>query len=239
MKTMLRHAALIVLALAAAGCQRTIVREPLAIDGLDPNDAGKQLDFWHSLPGRSAVTNNEGLHGLILLAEGKDESQNYDQRVAYAIEKGWLPAGFSEQGDLAMQRGTLARAVAVSQGIKGGVMMRLTNSHARYAERELEYLRIMGPGTALQAVSGLDYVGVVSKAQDYTYIEQARAETGQPRARVLPVPPRDQNTSGVGTPPSGTEQPAGEPAPAPSEPPANPPTEAPAPPASDPPGSVN
>lgn len=225
MNTLTRISAAFLLAAAATGCQRSTVREPLAIDGVDASDPAKQLDFWHSLPGRSAVSNNEGLHGLILFVDGQDPNTNYEQRVAYAKEKGWLAQGFNEPGEMVMQRGTLARAIAVSNNIKGGVMMRVTNSAGRYAARELQYLRIMGDGTEQQVLSGLDYVGVISKVQDYMAVEAARAETGKPTSRIRPVPPREENSNmgGDASSPSGA-------APAPAESP----TAAPEPPAQEP-----
>lgn len=189
------------MAISAASCQRTMVREALDIDSVKADPQSAQLDFWHSLPGKSAVSNNEGLHGLILFADGSDPSTNYDQRVALAKERGWLSQSWDEPGDMVMQRGTLAKAVAVATGIKGGVMMQLTNSSGRYSARELQYLGIMAESTEQQAISGLDFVGVISKVQDYQAAEAARAEGRSGRAAV--IPPRDQNTPG--------EAPAGEP----------------------------
>ncbi len=197
-----RPTTVFVLTLAAmtslSACTRTMVREPLSIDGPKADADAAALEFWHSLPGKSAVSNNEGLHGLILFADGKDPSENYDQRVAYAKEKGWLTQSFNEPGDMVMQRGTLAKAIAVATDIKGGVMMRVTNSSGRYAARELQYLGIMAESTEQQALSGLDYVGVISKIQDYQAIEAARAESKKPRSQIRPVPPREQNNAGVG-----------------------------------------
>ena len=215
----------------AGGCQRSMVREALPIDGPKADAAASQLDFWHSLPGKGAISNNEGLHGLILFTEGNDPNENYDQRLAFAKQKGWLGEGFDEPGDMVMQRGTLARAIAVSTDIKGGVMMRITNSHGRYASRELQYLGIMAESTPQQALSGLDFVGVIAKVQDYQTIEATRAETGKPKSRIRAVPARDQNSAGVGVAPASGAAP-GEQAPdAAASPAETPPAEAPASPA--------
>lgn len=216
----------------SGGCSRTMVREPLPVDGANSADLEKQLDFWHSLPGRSAVSNNEGLHGLILFLEGQDPHETYDARVSYAKEKGWLPGSFNEPGEMVMQRGTLARAIAKGVDIKGGVMMRVTGGNARYAARELQYLGIMGESTDMQALSGLDYVGVISKVQDWQTTEEIRKQTKRPTARIRPVPPREENSaagqagegqSGTGPTEGGQTEapapegtaPAGEPAQAP------------------------
>lgn len=154
-----------VLALGA-GCARTTVGEPTDTS-YDRSDIVESVDFWHKLTSRSAVTNDEGLHGLILFADDDDPNETYAQRVEYLKALGWLPEGFDEPGDLAMQRGTLAKALTHALEIEGGVMMGLTDRSPRYATRELVFLGIMPPGTEQQVLSGYQYVGVISEAQDY------------------------------------------------------------------------
>lgn len=149
-----------------AGCARTTIRQVEATD-YDPNDSTAELDFWHNLPGRSAVTNDEGLHGVLVFADGTDPTRNYKDRVALLKQRGWVPEGFDEASNVAMQRGTLAKALCHVLKIDGGVMMHITGSSRRYATRELMYVGIMAPGTEQQVMSGLDYIGVISKAQDY------------------------------------------------------------------------
>ncbi len=157
-------------AVLASGCARTVVQDPLPTD-YDETDITAQLDFWHELPGRSAVSNNEGLHGVILLFDGTDPTDNYESRVALLKEKGWLPRKFAEPGDLAMQRGTLAYALCRAMDFdQGGVMYQLTDGSPRYATRELTYAGVMPEGSDLMVVDGLDYVGVVSRAQDYMVV---------------------------------------------------------------------
>jgi len=51
-------------------------------------------------------------------------------------------------------------------------MMGLSSKSPRYATRELVYLGIMADGTDQQVLSGHDYVGVISKAQDYELFSQ-------------------------------------------------------------------
>lgn len=155
------------------GCSRSLVEQPLDA-GMPDHSEASEMDFWHSLPGRSAVSNSEGFHGVLLLADGADETATYEERLAVLKERGWVSGGFDEAGDLAMQRGTLAKAICHAMEIKGGVMMHLTNRSARYAMRELAYVRIMAPSTENQVVSGLDYVGVISKAQDYAMLRASR-----------------------------------------------------------------
>lgn len=176
-----RTVALVLALLLLPACARTTVTDPLETN-YPPADAARELAFWHLLPTRSAVSNDEGFHGLLLLADGVDESGSYQRRVELLKSRGWLRAGFDEPGDLAMQRGTLAAAICGILEIRGGVMMRLLGPTPRYATRELAAMGMIPAGSSeLQAITGLEYMGVISKAQDYLVLREARAQ-----------PPRDQ-----------------------------------------------
>ncbi|TVQ60742.1 MAG: hypothetical protein EA379_07530 [Phycisphaerales bacterium] len=184
-----RFALLAGAALALGACARTVVENRLETT-YEPGDMTAELDFWHNLPGRSAVTNDEGLHGVLLFAKGEDTTGSYEARVERLKEMGWLPSGFDEPPDLAMQRGVLAKALAHMLDIEGGVMYSITNKHPRYATRELVYLGLLGHGTEQQVISGVDYVGAFSKAQDYMLLR----DLGELRARpdaVRRVPVRE------------------------------------------------
>lgn len=181
------------LAIVLAGCARTVVSDPLRTD-YPATDAGAQLDFWHDLPGRTALTNDEGLHGVVLLFDGADPTESYAERLALLKRRGWVAESFDEPADLAMQRGTLARALVKAMDVRGGVMLALTRGHPRYAARELAALGIMPRGSELMVIDGLDYLGVISKAQDYMAVRAIRAaerESG-PGADPGPMPPAEQ-----------------------------------------------
>ncbi len=156
-----------------SGCARSIVAGEHETAFADSSETAV-LDFWHTLPGRSAVTNAQGLHGVMLFADGSDPTGSYEARVDALKERGWLKSDFDEPANMAMSRGVLAKTLTHAMEIEGGVMMRVTNNSPRYATRELLFLAIMPPGSEQQAISGLDYVGVISKAQDYLMLRAAR-----------------------------------------------------------------
>lgn len=170
---------------ALQGCTRTILSGEHETAFADTSQSAT-LDFWHTLPGRSAVTNAQGLHGILLFADGTDTTGSYEARLAELKKRGWIAEQFDEDPNMAMSRGTMAKALAHAMEIKGGVMMQLTNGSPRYATRELLYLSIMPPGTEQQVISGLDYVGVISKAQDYVTLRTARDAE-----RAMKDPPKD------------------------------------------------
>ncbi|GAB4553874.1 MAG: hypothetical protein Tsb0013_16330 [Phycisphaerales bacterium] len=174
---MLRTALLCLAASALlTGCARTVVTNPQPTT-YDPNDIAAQLDFWHELPGRSAITNNEGVHGVILMVEGADTSGSWENRLAYLDERAWLPEELRDaQPDVVMRRGELAAILARVMGIEGGVMMRLTNGSPRYAYREMVYRGFMPQGSDQMVLDGVDFLGVIARCEDHRMSEARRAE---------------------------------------------------------------
>lgn len=172
-----------ILTLAAAlaiggigGCARTVIENPLNTN-YPAGDLDGDLNYWHTLPTRSAVCNDEGLHGIFLLADGEDTLGSYEARVMEAKKRGYLHEDWAEAANLSMRRGTLARSVCVICKIKGGVMMQIFGPLPRFAIRELVYMQIMGdPSTEAQSITGLEFLGVISKAQDYINLEALGAE---------------------------------------------------------------
>ena len=173
-------AALLALALLS-GCARTVVVETQDTT-YDPNDIDAQLDFWHEMPGRSAITNNEGVHGVILLIEGTDTTGSWENRLAYLDERGWLPETLrDDRPDVAMRRGVLASVLARALSIEGGVMYELTGASPRYAYRELVYQGLMPSGSDQMVLDGVDFLGVISKSEDR---RQASIRTAEQEARA-------------------------------------------------------
>lgn len=172
---------------ALAGCARTMIAERARTD-YAPADGMAEMDFWYALPGRIAVSNDEALHALVLLEDSGHMPRGYAERVAHAKARGWVPESWDEPAEAAVQRGTLARAIVRVCGIKGGVIMRVFGPVPRYALRELVYLGIMPSSTENQTISGLDFLGVVSKAQDYITLSREREAAPEP-AGVPPGPP--------------------------------------------------
>ena len=178
--------ALLAAALAVPGCERTLVERTLDTNYAD-DDIAADLDFTHSLPLRSAVANDEGLHAVISFAFDEDKARSYDERVAFAKEHRWLPQGFSEPANMAMQRGTLARMLVQIMHVRGGLMMRLVGPIPRYATRELVDAEVLSSGsTENQTLTGLELIGALGKARDYIDEREARAA-----ARAAPPMPAD------------------------------------------------
>ena len=157
---------LAIVMLAVTGCARTVQTGGPTTTYLQTDDTAS-LDFWHGLAFQPAVTNDQALHGLVLLAHQRDPFYTYDLRVEHALREGWLPEGFDEAAELATSRGVIARALTRILRVEGGVMMMLTGDAPRYAHREMIDVGVMPPGADWQTMSGLDFVGVIANAQDY------------------------------------------------------------------------
>lgn len=158
--------ALLGAALLAGGCQRTQLTSPLNTNHA-ADDANAELEFWHQLADRPLTTNDEAIHGLIIFANGSDPTPDYPARVAWMKEHGHLSQRFDEPGDMAVQFGIVAQMLASILKIEGGLTMRLLGNHPRYAAQELVYQRIMPYRTAQQGVTGIEFVGILSKAEAF------------------------------------------------------------------------
>ncbi|MBX9735433.1 MAG: hypothetical protein K2X32_00780 [Phycisphaerales bacterium] len=206
----------IVALVALSGCARTVVVDPL-VTTYPADDVQAELAYWHSLPSRSAVSNDEGLHGLILLADTEDAAGSYEARVTLAKERGWLSEGFDEPANLAMQRGSLARSIAVICKIKGGVMMQLTGPNARYATRELVSMGMIPEGSSEnQSITGLEFMSVITQAQDYLNAGAPAAPT--PASPIAPGASPTPAATGATTEAPGASAVPAKPSPAPGTP---------------------
>lgn len=148
------------------GCQTAIVKES-TLPKFGGDAPEQQLDFWHEVATRNLVSNDEAFHGLLLYLDGKDAATSYEARVATLRSRGLLPGGFSQPGNQALQRGTLAVALVKTLKIQGGLTMRLFGNSAHYATRELDYRGVYPRSSENQIFTGAEFVGVIGKAEDF------------------------------------------------------------------------
>jgi hypothetical protein len=121
------------------------------------------LDRMSSL---DTVTQNDALRGILML-DGGDETGTFKQRVDLLIGKKILPARGGYDASRKLTRGQLARMVCNSCELSGGVIMRLTGSSERYCLRELQYRRMMTPGSRSAKISGMEFSSVLTRAAIY------------------------------------------------------------------------
>jgi hypothetical protein len=186
--------------LLLAGCQTARVDKPLTTE-LGGSDEDTQLEFWHTLAEQPVTSNDDAFHGLLLFLDGTDPATDYDGRVAALKERRYLPKGFNEPAEQAVDRGTLAVALSRALQIRGGIVMALTGPTPRYATKELVFLGIYPASSPNQTFSGTEYLGIIGKAEDYQ--RQARAGTSRPLQSLEPAPqpmPESEPQGGRDTP---------------------------------------
>jgi hypothetical protein len=176
----MNYTPLLLIVLLLAGCQTARVANPLTTD-LAGNDPQQQLDFWHTLATRPVTSNDEAFHGILLYTDGQDPAQSFDERVTTLKQRKMIPAGFDKSPEAAVNRGDLAVAICRILEVRGGVMMRLTNNHPRYATRELQFLEVYPPSSPRQTFSGNEFLGIIGRVEDYQ-----RGNSADVPAAVMP-----------------------------------------------------
>lgn len=147
-------------------CQRSIVQDPLNTN-YPVEDVNESLNFWHSLADRNVVSNDEAFHALINFANQSDPNENYAQRVAWLKDRKMLNNTFNRPHNEAVSRGTVAKIITHMLNLKGGLTIQLTGISPRYALKELEYYKIMPPSTQHQGLSGVEFIGIITRAEEF------------------------------------------------------------------------
>lgn len=166
--------------LMLAGCHTAHVSESVA-SKYGANDPDAQIEFWHALGEKTVTCNDDAFHGLLIYVDGDDKSETYVGRVDTLKSRGLLPANFNAPPTQAVDRGTLAVAIARALKIRGGLMMRATGTAPRYAVRELMYEGVYPPSSPNQTFSGAEFLGVMGKMEDWQ-----RGNSVEVPAAVLP-----------------------------------------------------
>lgn len=152
----------------SVGCtvfDRTVV-EDSAVQQFPGND--QDFDFWDSLAKQSVVTNNDALHGLLLLADGKDDCETYECRYQAGMAMGWLDGSWGDMppANQSAKVGWVAVAACQILKIKGGLTMRLFGDSPRYCSRELTFMGLLPALSENEALTGLEFTALVDNIED-------------------------------------------------------------------------
>lgn len=189
-----------------AGCQTARVEQPLTRQ-LGGNDPTEQLEFWDRLAGQPVTSNDDAFHGLLMFLDGDDPAAGYAGRVRELKSRRMLPEKFAQPAEQAVDRGTLAVAILKALDIQGGLALRLLGPSPRYAVRELVFLELYPPSSPNQTFSGVEFLGIIGKLEDYQRQQEVERgvagdtdrDTGlgvepEPRPGVQPTPPSEPGT---------------------------------------------
>ena len=113
------------------------------------------------------VTFNDATRGLVILLDGEDTFDTLEQRVTYLRSRSVIPAEWNIDAFAPVTRGRLAYMTYVASEMSGGVWLTVAGPSQRYCLREMQYRGVMGDGTLVASVSGLEYVTTLSRAATY------------------------------------------------------------------------
>ena len=166
---------LLILATAAAGCGTPghVANGPAAL----PNDPNSAL-FIHRLSSAETVTENDGLRGVLMLLDGEDPAETFQQRVDNLRERNILSSSWDYDATRSLTRGRLAYMIYQAINFPGGVTLMLTGPSERYCLRELRYRGMMGTGWLLGQVTGLEFISALSRADTYLQTGQVPTAAG-------------------------------------------------------------
>jgi hypothetical protein len=137
--------------------------------------ADDTLDYWDALETQSVTTNNDALHGLILVADG-DEGllKTYPERVARARALGWMPADSEtpKSGDSATL-GLLAVAGCHILDIPGGLSMAIWGKTPRYSLKELVHISVLPGIGEHEALSGAEFIAYIDALEQRQRVDAA------------------------------------------------------------------
>jgi hypothetical protein len=147
---------------AMAGCARTVT-DGSVVDRHGTAEA--ELEFWDGLTTERVLTNNDALHGLLMI--GGQPAGTYEERLEAARSRGWLEAAAAPAANASAPVGMVAVAVCEILEIRGGVTMHVFGPSARYCTRELVFRGLIPQRGEHQAMSGLEFIDLAGRIQDY------------------------------------------------------------------------
>ena len=125
----------------------------------------QEIEFLDALENMPAVTNNDALHGFLILEDGKDPSNDYQDRVVEGVRRKWLSSSFDEQANAAAHVGWMAGAGCRIMKIRGGLTMMIFGPVDRFAVKELIYMEILPLRTENQSLSGAEFIDFINRLE--------------------------------------------------------------------------
>ena len=130
---------------------------------LADSDSAAYLDRTSSQP---TVTEAQALNGLLLML-GEKADMSFEQAVALVKQRKIADACWDFQADRPVTRGRVAYMIYQACRLPGGLTLTLTGPSQRYCLRELQYQGFMSQGLPYNTVTGLEYVSVLTRADEY------------------------------------------------------------------------
>lgn len=124
---------------------------------------------------------DNALRGMLLLVTGKDDHNDFQARVSDLASEGIVAPDWQLAANQPLTKGRLAYMVYRACGVKEkGLMLALMGPSLRYCLRELQYRGMMAEGDASMPVTGMEFVGVITRADVYQRTGRFPNDVGQP-----------------------------------------------------------
>jgi len=153
------------LAFSAVACDGG-PRELKIADGDAKLTAADSAAFLDGLSGRTRVSEADAMKGMLLLL-GEEQETTFAKAVATLKRRGVVSGAWDFQADRHMTKGKVAYMIYRACGVRGGVTLTLLGPSQRYCLKELQYQGLMTAGLPYNKVSGMEYVGVLTRADEY------------------------------------------------------------------------
>jgi hypothetical protein len=188
------------LALTACGLMdRTTLESPAAAQFPGAEDS---LDFWDALEKQSVTTNDDALHGLLLLEEAP-AGNSWEDRWQAATERGWVPAETAPPTPTeSAEMGFIAVCLCHVLDVRGGLSMQLFGRTPRYCTREVVHMGLIPGITEHEALSGAEFIALLGAAEQRLLIDRTWAA----RAAEVPSLPAE-GAAPATTPPADPPRP--------------------------------
>lgn len=172
----LRRSALVILAATLSSCglhERTSIDQSASLQFPTTTDS---LDFWDALEKQSVTTNDDALHGLILLTNTDQELGTWDERVRFARTQGWIAEDAEPPPPQeSAQMGFIAVCVCDVLNVRGGLSMQLLGPTPRYCTRELVHMGLLPGITEHEALTGAEFTALLASVEQRQRVVEAKA----------------------------------------------------------------
>lgn len=122
--------------------------------------------FLDRLSSADSVSTDDALRGIVMLTEGEDTYDTFQQRVEALRAAGILVEHWDLAAAEPITRGRYAVLIHQAAGLPMSVML-LAGPSERYCLRELQYRGMMVQGAPYITINGLEYVSVLRRADVY------------------------------------------------------------------------
>ena len=187
------------LLISLVGCgltERTTVEKSAVVQWPTSDDS---LDFWDTLESQSVTTNDDALHGLLLLVQESPPPADWNQRLEAAQRRGWLKTDIKLQAEESARVGMIAVCICHILDVQGGLSMRLMGKIPRYSTRELVHMGLLPGITENEALTGSEFLALIAATEQQQWLDMALAARDQAAKRPS-TPPASKEAINAGAP---------------------------------------